>query len=47
MNILIKLINENMDTIMVGRTHGQHASPITFGLKLSVYLSEITRHLDV
>ncbi|KPV46331.1 adenylosuccinate lyase [Acidiplasma aeolicum] len=46
MNILIKLINENMDTIMVGRTHGQHASPITFGLKLSVYLSEITRHLE-
>jgi adenylosuccinate lyase len=31
---------------MVGRTHGQHASPITFGLKLSVYLSEINRHIE-
>jgi adenylosuccinate lyase len=43
---LIKLIRENEDTIMVGRTHGQHASPITLGLKFSVYLSEINRHLE-
>ena len=43
---LVKLIGENEDTIMVGRTHGQHASPITFGLKLSVYLSEINRHIE-
>ncbi|WP_337860625.1 adenylosuccinate lyase [Ferroplasma sp.] len=43
---LVKLINENEETIMVGRTHGQHASPITLGLKFSVYLSEINRHLE-
>jgi len=43
---LIKLIKENENTLMVGRTHGQHASPITFGLKLSVYLSEMNRHLE-
>ena len=45
MSTLIKLIEENKDTVMVGRTHGQHASPITFGLKLSVYLDEMSRHL--
>ncbi|MEM0246068.1 MAG: adenylosuccinate lyase, partial [Thermoplasmata archaeon] len=35
-----------MDTIMLGRTHGQHALPITFGLKCAVYLAEITRHYE-
>ncbi len=43
---MVKLIKENENTLMVGRTHGQHASPITFGLKLSVYLSEINRHIE-
>ena len=43
---LINVIRKNEDTIMVGRTHGQHASPITLGLKFSVYLSEINRHLE-
>jgi len=32
------------DTIMLGRTHGQHALPITFGLKMAVYLAEFHRH---
>ena len=40
------LVSRYRDTIMVGRTHGQHASPITFGLKMAVYLSEINRHLE-
>ena len=30
----------------VGRTHGQHASVITFGLKFAVWASEIIRHLE-
>ncbi len=32
-------------TIMVGRTHGVHAEPITFGVKLLVWYEEINRHL--
>lgn len=32
-------------TIMVGRTHGVHAEPITFGVKLLVWYEEIKRHL--
>lgn len=31
---------------MAGRTHMQHALPITFGYKCAVYLSSICRHLD-
>jgi adenylosuccinate lyase len=30
-------------TIMIGRTHGVHAEPITFGLKLAVWLDEMRR----
>jgi adenylosuccinate lyase len=30
----------------MGRTHGQHALPMTFGLKLSVWMREIARHIQ-
>jgi len=33
-------------TVMMGRTHGIHAEPITFGLKLAVWFQEVNRHLD-
>jgi adenylosuccinate lyase len=32
-------------TIMIGRTHGVHAEPITFGLKLAVWMDEMRRNL--
>ncbi len=35
---------EHRDTIMIGRTHGQFALPITFGLKLADYALEVHRH---
>ena len=31
------------DTIMMGRTHGMHAEPITFGLKLALWWEELRR----
>ncbi len=33
-------------TVMVGRTHGIHAEPITFGLKLAGWYTEMQRNLD-
>ena len=33
-------------TPMVGRTHGVHAEPITFGLKLALWREEMDRHRD-
>ena len=33
------------DTVMLGRTHGQTAVPITFGLKAAVWLDELRRQL--
>ena len=35
---------EHQATIAVGRTHGIHAEPITFGLKLAVWYDELARH---
>lgn len=43
---LAKRAKENRDTIMVGRTHGQYALPITFGLKLANYALEVHRHQE-
>jgi adenylosuccinate lyase len=37
---------EFQDTPMIGRTHGIHAEPITFGLKLANWFSEISRNLE-
>lgn len=34
---------EHKDTICVGRTHGVHAEPTTFGLKLAVWVDEVAR----
>ena len=31
-------------TVMMGRTHGVHAEPTTFGLKLALWYSELKRH---
>ncbi len=43
---LYSLSKKHLHTVMIGRTHGQHALPITFGLKMAVYLAEISRHIS-
>ena len=35
---------EHRRTICIGRTHGVHAEPTTFGLKLAVWVDELRRH---
>ena len=35
---------EHKDTVMMGRTHGVHAEPITFGLKLALWWDEMRRN---
>jgi adenylosuccinate lyase len=37
---------EHKHTIQVGRSHGIHAEPITFGFKLAVWLAEIERQQE-
>jgi adenylosuccinate lyase len=37
---------EHQRTVMMGRTHGVHAEPMTFGLKLALWFAELGRAID-
>jgi adenylosuccinate lyase len=37
---------QHRNTVMIGRSHGIHAEPITFGFKLAGWLAEMMRHRD-
>ena len=43
--VVRSLALRHKDTVMVGRTHGIHAEPITFGLKILVWYEELGRAL--
>jgi len=43
--VLKRRAHEHKHTVMIGRSHGIHAEPITFGLKLAVWYSEMRRNL--
>jgi len=43
---LLDLAEHHADTIMAGRTHGNHALPITFGYKVVIWAREIRRHIE-
>ncbi|KON85629.1 adenylosuccinate lyase [Sporosarcina globispora] len=44
--ILKNKAQEHKYTVMMGRTHGVHAEPTTFGLKLALWYEEMKRNLD-
>jgi 3-carboxy-cis,cis-muconate cycloisomerase len=44
MERLAALAEEHRHTLMAGRTHGQHAIPVTFGFKCAAWLDELLRH---
>ena len=43
---LAKLAVKHRDSVMAGRTHLQHALPVTFGYKAGVWLSAVDRHRE-
>lgn len=45
-NTIAKKALKYKDTVMMGRTHGVHAEPTTFGLKLGRWYAEIIRDID-
>jgi len=45
MESIKKRAQEHKFTLMVGRSHGIHGEPITFGLTLAVWYDEMSRHL--
>ncbi len=44
--VLAQKAMEHKYTPMIGRTHGIHAEPITFGLKLAIWIEEMRRNLQ-
>ncbi len=43
---LLHKAEQHRDTICIGRTHGQHALPMTYGMKFALWAAEVGRHLD-
>ena len=43
---LIKILEERKELICIGRTHGQHAIPTTYGMRFGVWAYEIDRQFD-
>ena len=46
METMCEIAERERDTVMLGRTHGQAAVPITFGLKVAVWVDEFARHFE-
>jgi adenylosuccinate lyase len=46
LSVLKKRAFEHRDTIMVGRSHGIHGEPVSFGFKLAIWYEEARRHRD-
>ncbi|UCD01275.1 MAG: adenylosuccinate lyase [Promethearchaeota archaeon] len=46
LKVLLNISKEKKNLICIGRTHGQHAIPTTYGMRFGVWAYEINRHLD-
>ena len=50
LSVLLRVVRdravEHRRTPMIGRTHGVHAEPMTFGLKLALWFTELVRDYD-
>lgn len=46
LGLCLKRAKENQNLVMAGRTHGQHAVPITLGYKIAIWADEFGRHLE-
>ncbi|MDH5199836.1 MAG: adenylosuccinate lyase [Candidatus Bathyarchaeota archaeon] len=46
LKVLLDQAEAHRETVCIGRTHGQHALPMTYGMKFALWASEVARHLD-
>jgi len=44
--VMLEKAQQHNRTIMIGRTHGQHALPITLGFKFAIWMRENARHMQ-
>ena len=45
LGILLKRSAETKSLVCIGRTHGQHGVPTTYGLRFAIWASEVGRHI--
>jgi len=46
LGVLLKRSAETKSLVCIGRTHGQHGVPTTYGLRFAIWASEIARHIE-
>ena len=46
LDAMADLAERGAEMAMAGRTHGQHAVPVTFGFKVAVWIDELLRHVE-
>jgi adenylosuccinate lyase len=46
LGVMLDQASKHKNTIMVGRTHGQHAVPTTLGMKFAIWACELARHIE-
>jgi len=46
LTVLLKRAEENKGLVCIGRTHGQHGVPTTYGLRFAIWASEVGRHIE-
>ncbi|MFH1788387.1 MAG: adenylosuccinate lyase [Candidatus Altiarchaeota archaeon] len=46
LRVLLAQAKANKKRVCIGRTHGQHAVPTTYGLKFGIWAAEVGRHLE-
>jgi adenylosuccinate lyase len=46
LGVLLKRSAETKSLVCIGRTHGQHGVPTTYGLRFAIWASEVGRHIE-
>ena len=46
LEVLLKRSEETKSLVCIGRTHGQHGVPTTYGLRFAIWASEVGRHIE-
>ncbi len=46
LGVLLKRSAETKTLVCIGRTHGQHGVPTTYGLRFAIWASEVARHIE-
>ena len=46
LKVLLRRADETKTLVAIGRTHGQHGVPTTYGLRFAIWASEVSRHIE-